>query len=145
MEVSSGSFELLYQQNRHVNVMKRLKRAMGFRWEFFVTTDKKNHNALEEKMESWSHSELKRSYFIVKHIACYFKAYLTSFASLVLLAIVGIQWIKGCEVKFFQFDSNIFQLLGIPGRILASPVTQLFRSKWLYFLFLCAGTVEYCS
>ena len=33
-----------------------------------------------------------------------------------------------------QFDSNILQLLGIPCRILA-PVTQLFRSKWLYFSF----------
>ena len=32
-----------------------------------------------------------------------------------------------------QFDSNILQLLGILGRILVSPVTQLFRSKWLHF------------
>ena len=34
-----------------------------------------------------------------------------------------------------QFDSNILQLLGIRGRILVPPVTQLFRSKWLYFFF----------
>ena len=34
-----------------------------------------------------------------------------------------------------QFDLNILQLLGIPGRILVPPVTQLFRSKWLYFFF----------
>ena len=27
------------------------------------------------------------------------------------------------------------QLLGIPGRILVPPVTQLFRSKWLHFFF----------
>ena len=32
-----------------------------------------------------------------------------------------------------QFDSNILQLLGIPGRILVPPVTQLFRAKWLHF------------
>ena len=32
-----------------------------------------------------------------------------------------------------QFNSNILQLLGIPGRILVPKVTQLFRSKWLYF------------
>ena len=30
---------------------------------------------------------------------------------------------------------NILQLLGIPGRILVPPVTQLFRSKWLDFSF----------
>ena len=34
-----------------------------------------------------------------------------------------------------QFDSNILQLLGIPGRILVPPATQLFRSKWLHFFF----------
>ena len=34
-----------------------------------------------------------------------------------------------------QFDSNILQLLGILGRILVPPVTQLFRSKWLHFFF----------
>ena len=28
-----------------------------------------------------------------------------------------------------QFDSNILQLLEIPGRILVPPVTQIFRSK----------------
>ena len=32
-----------------------------------------------------------------------------------------------------QFDSNILQLLGIPGQILVPPVTPLFRSKWLNF------------
>ena len=32
-----------------------------------------------------------------------------------------------------QFDSNILQLLGIPGRILVPQVTQLFRSKWFHF------------
>ena len=32
-----------------------------------------------------------------------------------------------------QFDSNILQLLGIPGRILVPPLTQLFRSNWLHF------------
>ena len=32
-----------------------------------------------------------------------------------------------------QFDSNILQLLGIPGPILVPTVTQLFRSKWLHF------------
>ena len=34
-----------------------------------------------------------------------------------------------------QFDSNILQLLGIPGWILVPPVTQHFRSKWLHFFF----------
>ena len=32
-----------------------------------------------------------------------------------------------------QFDSNTLQLLGILGRILVPPVTQLTRSKWLHF------------
>ena len=32
-----------------------------------------------------------------------------------------------------QFDSNILQLLGNTGRILVPPVTKLFRSKWLHF------------
>ena len=36
-----------------------------------------------------------------------------------------------------QYDWNILQLLGIPGRILVPPVTQLFRSKWLHFFFQC--------
>ena len=36
-----------------------------------------------------------------------------------------------------QIVSNIFQLLGIPDRILVPPVTQLFRSKWLNFFFQC--------
>ena len=36
-----------------------------------------------------------------------------------------------------QFDSNILQLLRIPGRILISQVTKLFRSIWLYFFFQC--------
>ena len=31
-----------------------------------------------------------------------------------------------------QFDSNTFQLLGIPGRILVQTLTQLSRSKWLH-------------
>ena len=34
-----------------------------------------------------------------------------------------------------QFDSNMFQLLGIPGQILVPRLTQLFRSKWLYVFF----------
>ena len=34
-----------------------------------------------------------------------------------------------------QFTSNILQSLGIRGRILSPLVTQLFRSKWLYFSF----------
>ena len=34
-----------------------------------------------------------------------------------------------------QLDSNILQLLGMPGRILVSPVTQLFTSKWVHFFF----------
>ena len=34
-----------------------------------------------------------------------------------------------------QIDSNILQLLGISGRILVPPMTQLFRSKWLIFSF----------
>ena len=34
-----------------------------------------------------------------------------------------------------QFDSNILESLGIQGRILVPPVTQLFRSKWLQFIF----------
>ena len=37
-----------------------------------------------------------------------------------------------------QFDSNILQLLGIPGWNLVPPVTQLFRSKWLHFFFECS-------
>ena len=36
-----------------------------------------------------------------------------------------------------QLDSNILQLLGIPGRILVLPVTRLFRSKWHHFVFQC--------
>ena len=40
-----------------------------------------------------------------------------------------------------QFDSCILQLLGIPGRILAPPVTQFFRSKWLHFSF---SVTKYC-
>ena len=36
-----------------------------------------------------------------------------------------------------QIDSNILKLIGIPGRILVPPVTQLFRSKWLHFFFRC--------
>ena len=40
-----------------------------------------------------------------------------------------------------QFDSNILQLLGIPGWILVTPVTQLFRSKWFHFFFQCEGTI----
>ena len=41
-----------------------------------------------------------------------------------------------------QFHSNIVQLLGIVGRILVPPVTQLFRSKWLYFIFQCIWARE---
>ena len=37
-----------------------------------------------------------------------------------------------------NFDSNILQLLGIPGRILFPRVTQLFGSKWLHFSFQCS-------
>ena len=36
-----------------------------------------------------------------------------------------------------QIDSNIFQLLGIPGLIIDSSVTQIFRSKWLLFFVQC--------
>ena len=37
-----------------------------------------------------------------------------------------------------HFDSNIIQLIGIPGRILVPTVTQLFWSKWLHFFFQCS-------
>ena len=40
-----------------------------------------------------------------------------------------------------QFDSNNLQLLGIPGRILVPPVTQLFSSKWLHFFFQCVTSL----
>ena len=39
-----------------------------------------------------------------------------------------------------QFDSNILQFLGIPGRIFVPPVTQLFRSKWLDFFLQCSNS-----
>ena len=38
--------------------------------------------------------------------------------------------------SIWQFNSNILQLLGIPGRILVPPMTQFFRSKWLHFCFV---------
>ena len=40
-----------------------------------------------------------------------------------------------------QFDSNILQLLGIPGRLFVPALTQLFRSKWLNF-FLSVFSVD---
>ena len=40
-----------------------------------------------------------------------------------------------------QFDSNILQLLGIPGRILVPPVLQILRSKLLYFFFHCSTKI----
>ena len=43
------------------------------------------------------------------------------------------------------FKSNwldILQSLGIPGRILVPPVTQIFRSKWLSFFFQCIAKLE---
>ena len=46
-----------------------------------------------------------------------------------------------------QFDSNILQFLGIPGRILVPPVTQLYRSKWLHLsslIFLCDFECPQC-
>ena len=50
---------------------------------------------------------------------------------------------------FSQLDSNILQLLRIPGRILVPPVTQLFRSKWLQFFSFSVQeiglTVQYSS
>ena len=42
-----------------------------------------------------------------------------------------------------QFDSNIFQLLWIPGRILVPPVTQLFKSKWLHFFLSVPNSVPW--
>ena len=41
-----------------------------------------------------------------------------------------------------QFYSNILQLLGIPGRILVPPVTQLFRSKWFHFFLQCIVVIR---
>ena len=45
------------------------------------------------------------------------------------------------SVKFWHeieshLDSNILQLLGIPGRILVPPMTQLFRSNYIIFSFI---------
>ena len=42
-----------------------------------------------------------------------------------------------------KFDSNILQLLGIPGQILVPPVTQLFSSKWLHFFFQLSPFVRF--
>ena len=44
-----------------------------------------------------------------------------------------------------QFDSNILQLLGIPGRILVPPGTRIFRSKWLHFSFQCSNARLFCA
>ena len=48
-----------------------------------------------------------------------------------------------------KFASNILQILGIRGRFLIPPVTQLFMSKWLHFFFQWmqaarATRVDYC-
>ena len=51
---------------------------------------------------------------------------------------VNLNWLSISS----QFDSNIQQLLGIPGRILVPPVTQLYRSKWLHFFFQYMRTKE---
>ena len=42
---------------------------------------------------------------------------------------VNLNWLSILS----QFDSNLLQLLEIPGLILVPPVTQLFRSKRLHF------------
>ena len=46
-------------------------------------------------------------------------------------------WLKHWESNWLniesQIDSNILQLLTLPGRIIIPPVTQLLRSKWLNF------------
>ena len=83
---------------------------------WYVCTERKNGVILALKVESLA--ELKfnpRFRVIVK--------YLSQLAN----------WLSISS----QFDWNILQLLGIPGRILVKPVTQLLRSKWLHFLSVC--------
>ena len=46
------------------------------------------------------------------------------------------------ESNVLKIDSNFLQLLGIPGRILVPPVTQLFRLKWRHFFFLLGNLFE---
>ena len=41
------------------------------------------------------------------------------------------------RVKLSIWLKNILQLLGIPGRILVPPDTQLFRSQWFHFICEC--------
>ena len=49
--------------------------------------------------------------------------------------LISSQFDSQYRVNFTQVFSNYSQLLGIPVRILVSPVTQLFRSTWLNFFF----------
>ena len=56
-------------------------------------------------------------------------------------------WESNC-----QFDSNVHQVLGIPGRISVPPLTRLFRSKCVHFFsqrsliqWVVKGTMILCS
>ena len=48
--------------------------------------------------------------------------------------------IESFIINLTQIFSN--WLLGIPGRILVPPVTQLFGSKWLHFFFQCRSALN---
>ena len=54
---------------------------------------------------------------------------------------VNLNWLSISS----QFHTNILQLLEIQGQILVPPVTQLFRSKWLYFFLSVRTKYLSCS
>ena len=82
---------------------------------FFV---KKQRDSIPHRKKKWSHFDLK--------------SWVTGGTKIQPRYWVSI---SNCLSISIQFDSNILQLLGIQGRILAPPVTQLFRSKWLHSFF----------
>ena len=56
--------------------------------------------------------------------------------------ILESNWLN-IESQIINLTQIFLQLLGIPGRILVSPLTQLFRSKWLHFFSLhCKKTLQ---
>ena len=89
-------------------------------------SDHLKRETLKEKMESFWPKKLSHKFDTRFRVSVRYLSQIDS-----KLRVNKSNWLSISS----QFDSNILQLLGIPGRILVPPVTQLFRLNWLHFSF----------
>ena len=89
-----------------------------------LNTERKNGVILTKKVESLAEVKFDPGFRVIGE-------YLSQIESILGIKLI-IDIVNQIDIENQidnQFNSNILQLLEIPGRILVPPVTQLYRSK----------------